>query len=306
MKKIIAALFIAIIALVIYIEPAYAAGEVRIFINTNNEIEMEDYEKPFIDENGRTLVPIRIVSESLGAKVDWEKAGNVETVTITKGSNKIVLKVGSNKAMLNGQEKVLDTQAVRKGEKIFVPVRFVSECLGAKVDWINTPFIKNSVNISDNTVKYIPPIPKYPKTKIDCTATILPITPEEVEPFDPAVAQIIRYVPDMNKWQYRDGTYDIYYSNPEDKSQMIIYLGSNYEKKVASIFLYVKSEYSLKVLKSVLMAFFPENYEEVYSIAEVVSQSGVMSEYNKINGWSVSVRPYNNGGVVVGFIPDKE
>ncbi len=87
----------------------------------------------YIDANQRTLVPVRFVAESLGAKVGWE--GKSRTVPISRDGQDISLAIGSTTAIVNGKQIELDTQAVMTGGRTFVPLRFVSEVLGAEVKW---------------------------------------------------------------------------------------------------------------------------------------------------------------------------
>ncbi|MEW6274437.1 MAG: stalk domain-containing protein [Bacillota bacterium] len=90
---------------------------------------------PFVDTKAnRTLVPIRFVSEALGAKVDWDAA--TRRVTIKDGGREIVLTLGSRDALVDGQTTALDcAPAVLPPGRTFVPLRFVSETLGAAVDY---------------------------------------------------------------------------------------------------------------------------------------------------------------------------
>ncbi|MCD1261342.1 copper amine oxidase N-terminal domain-containing protein [Paenibacillus athensensis] len=89
----------------------------------------------FIDANGRTLVPVRFVAESLGAKVGWE--AKTQSVPISRGDQSIVLTIGQNIVQVNGKAVTLDTKAILSGGRTLVPLRFVSEVLGAKVEWDN-------------------------------------------------------------------------------------------------------------------------------------------------------------------------
>jgi len=89
--------------------------------------------KPFIDERSRTLVPLRFISEALGAEVAWD--GETKTVTITKGEDVISYTVGEMKADKNGEEITFDTYGMIKEDRTFVPVRYISELLGCSVDW---------------------------------------------------------------------------------------------------------------------------------------------------------------------------
>lgn len=84
--------------------------------------------------NGRTLVPMRIIFESFGMAVDWD--GITRTATGKRGNDSIAFTIGSNKAVVNGEEKLLDVPASIIGERTMIPLRFLSENLGYKVVWI--------------------------------------------------------------------------------------------------------------------------------------------------------------------------
>ena len=89
--------------------------------------------QPFVDKAQRVQVPVRFVSEALGAEVKW--AGPTKTVTINQDSNVITLVLGKKPYDINGQTKQMDASAQRVGGRTFVPLRFVSEGLGAYVKW---------------------------------------------------------------------------------------------------------------------------------------------------------------------------
>lgn len=110
----------------------FADGAVRVKVD-GKIVEFPDVQ-PFIDESNRTQVPVRFVSEALGAKVTWD--GKLRVVTIKKGTDTIVLRIGENRAVKNTTEYTLDTKAIIKFDRTFVPLRFVSEVLGANVKWI--------------------------------------------------------------------------------------------------------------------------------------------------------------------------
>lgn len=88
---------------------------------------------PPVIENGRTLVPLRDIAEALGAAVNWEE--KTRTVTIKKESTVIKLTIGSNTALKNTERITLDAPAKITGSRTMVPLRFVSEALGVKVQW---------------------------------------------------------------------------------------------------------------------------------------------------------------------------
>ncbi len=99
----------------------------------------------FLDENGRTMVPIRFVAEKMEAEVEWDPG--TETALIQKESQQIKLTIGETTALVNEGSIALDTSTILKEERTFVPLRFVSEILGAKVNWDEasaTAFIQTS------------------------------------------------------------------------------------------------------------------------------------------------------------------
>ena len=95
-------------------------------------------------QNGRTLVPVRLIAERLGASVTW--VPETRQVILLREESTIVLTLGSATALVNGQAMELPG-GVPAGvvkwegrESTMVPLRFVSEQLGATVDWDNDTF----------------------------------------------------------------------------------------------------------------------------------------------------------------------
>ena len=105
--------------------------EVKVTLD-GNEVCFPDA-KPFVDERDRVLVPIRFVSETLGALVDWENESR--TAVIKQGNDEIHYTVYQPMAYLNGEMMVMDTYGILKDERTLVPIRFISELLGCTVVW---------------------------------------------------------------------------------------------------------------------------------------------------------------------------
>jgi len=76
-------------------------------------------------------VPIRVVSETLNAKVDWDEA--TKEVTVTDNENIVTLLIGSNEAKINSENVSLDVAPKIINDFTYVPLRFISEGLGASV-----------------------------------------------------------------------------------------------------------------------------------------------------------------------------
>ena len=86
----------------------------------------------------RTMVPMRGLLEAMGATVTWEDA--TQTVKATKGDQYVQLRIGRRLACLSPdctEAASLDVPAAILGDRTFVPARFVSQAIGARVTWDN-------------------------------------------------------------------------------------------------------------------------------------------------------------------------
>ncbi|PQQ67772.1 hypothetical protein B9R14_14110 [Acetivibrio saccincola] len=154
MKKIVLFITVSVIMLMAFTTTSFAQLPLRVVVN-GNRVNFPDAE-PFIDDNGRTQVPVRFVSEALGAEVSWE--GSTKTVTISQGDKEIKIVIGKKEYTINGEKNLMDTEALLKEDRTFVPVRFVSEGLGARVEWdsaVRTVYIdtREKGDIKDDTPK---------------------------------------------------------------------------------------------------------------------------------------------------------
>jgi len=83
--------------------------------------------------SNRVVVPLRGVFEKMGASVDWNESD--QSITCTKAAKKIWLRIGDRNATIDGNNVTLDQPAVIYRGTTMVPLRFVSEALGADVKW---------------------------------------------------------------------------------------------------------------------------------------------------------------------------
>ncbi|MBB6637650.1 copper amine oxidase N-terminal domain-containing protein [Cohnella thailandensis] len=128
MKKLYASLFLAS-SLVLTSLPAYAAGAAGPAMKIDGVTVLSDA-KPET-KNNRTMVPLRVVSENLGATVNWANS----EVTLKSGGMKVTLKPNSGTATKDGQAVALDAKPYVKNDRIYVPLRFIAETFGSKVDY---------------------------------------------------------------------------------------------------------------------------------------------------------------------------
>ena len=83
--------------------------------------------------NDRTMVPMRVIFEALGADVDWDS--ETRTITATKGGLVVKATIGDKNIYVNGVKITMDVAPIIADDRTLVPVRFVSEALGCDVDW---------------------------------------------------------------------------------------------------------------------------------------------------------------------------
>ncbi len=91
--------------------------------------------KPFVDANGRTQVPLRVVMEQYGCDVKWDSMSS--TAIITKGSTTVTVPIGKGYITVNGKNVPMDTAALVQDGHTYLPIRAVLEAFGANVKWDN-------------------------------------------------------------------------------------------------------------------------------------------------------------------------
>jgi outer membrane lipoprotein SlyB len=87
--------------------------------------------QPPMQRGGRVFVPMRAIFEKLGAGVAYDTG----TINATAGNQTLQVRIGSNQAIVNGRQTFLDAAPFIIGSTTMVPLRFVSEALGATVEY---------------------------------------------------------------------------------------------------------------------------------------------------------------------------
>lgn len=98
-----------------------------------NGVELAFDSQPFIID-GRTMVPIRAITEALGADVAWEPETEIITISIYETTT-LYLKIGVSAYTINGNSYVMDAAPIISDGSTMVPLRFVAEALGCDVVW---------------------------------------------------------------------------------------------------------------------------------------------------------------------------
>lgn len=128
MKKKIAWILLALF-LFVSATPAFAATDIKIHIDGQRIVSDV---KPEI-KNNRVMVPVRVISEHLGAHVKYSNS----KISISKGDLRLTLSLNSAVAELNGKKVQLDAKAYAKHNRTYVPLRFIAEAFDCQVGYGN-------------------------------------------------------------------------------------------------------------------------------------------------------------------------
>ena len=112
------------------IEVSSVWDEIKVSVN-GTPIDFPD-QAPYLSNN-RTMVPLRFISEALGAEVNWDEA---RRQVVVQGDKIVALSLDSNQATIDGMTFLLDAPPEVAGQRVMVPLRFVSEALGAQVQYL--------------------------------------------------------------------------------------------------------------------------------------------------------------------------
>lgn len=107
-----------------------AQSNIRVIVD-GDRVAFAD-QGPVMD-HARVLVPLRGVFEQLGATVEWHAA---ERMILAQANGKTInIEIGKAFATIDGTQVPMDTPARVVRDRAMVPLRFLSEALGATVDW---------------------------------------------------------------------------------------------------------------------------------------------------------------------------
>lgn len=94
------------------------------YVKSDNQAYLKD---------GVTMVSLRDIGDIFGAQVDWN--GKTSTATVSTDTKTVAVTKDKKTATVNGKSQKLDATAAIVKDRIFVPLRFLSENLGATVNW---------------------------------------------------------------------------------------------------------------------------------------------------------------------------
>ena len=134
--------FFVIVIAFIFQNVVFAKSNIEIILEIDNEYMQVNGEQKEIDpgrgtkpviKNSRTLLPIRIVVESLNGQIFWEE--QEKKVTVKNSVSIIELWIGSFEMIVNGENTITDAAPEIINERTMLPLRFIAENLGCDVLW---------------------------------------------------------------------------------------------------------------------------------------------------------------------------
>lgn len=138
LKKLLLYLIVTGMFLGVCAAPVWATNDIKVIVN-GNTLRLDV--APAL-ENSRILLPMRAISEAMGATVNY--IPETKQVDIYRGSDKMHIYLNRTDALVNGSVVTMDVAAKAVKGRTLLPLRFVGESLGATVDWNN---ITKTVNI---------------------------------------------------------------------------------------------------------------------------------------------------------------
>lgn len=97
--------------------------------------ENDGFGIPFINEDSRTMLPLRRPLEAIGAEVSYDHINGV--VTAVKDNISVKVPINEKTIYINGEETETDTKAIIKDNRTYIPLRSVFEAFGYKIEWHN-------------------------------------------------------------------------------------------------------------------------------------------------------------------------
>lgn len=175
MRKMLTALAALLLALAL--TPAAGAAEKDVTVLVNGEAVVWTDAKPFINSDGRTMVPLRPVADAMGLETGWDPEKRTASFTMTgtayngrcPWTNTIAFPIGKSTATgtasanwVDSEPDVdtvtipMDTAAVIVGGRTYAPVRYLAEYFQFTVEW-DAATRTTSITAGRPTAAYVPP-----------------------------------------------------------------------------------------------------------------------------------------------------
>lgn len=148
---------IALITIILFTVCSFgvsANSDINIVVNGQRIEFNDDTGYPYVDENDRTMVPLRATMESAGFAVGYDE--NAQTAIIIAEHKRIEVPIWTNKVYVNNELKENDTIAVVKNGRTYLPIRIIFEAEQYTVEWDPNTNTVNAYNYDYNEAEFVP------------------------------------------------------------------------------------------------------------------------------------------------------
>lgn len=204
LKVVVSILFVMI--MVILFNGIVSAKGIPVYING----QLQNYDQPPVVDEGRTLVPLRGIFESMGAEVSWDSKTNI--ITATKQEIVVKLTIGSKTVYVNNVKKTIDVPAKTINNRTLVPLRFVSEVFGGTVTW----------DSKTNAITIISAPDSITFTQEDVNALIGKVYKKEDSALDPKVQSELKTALAGNRAELISNLIDLYIKNDPNWTTLLV------------------------------------------------------------------------------------
>lgn len=152
-------------ALLLQGQPAFAAEQqVYIIVNGESVAFTQESGFPYVDENARTMVPLRITMEAAGCAVGYDSTNQVAIVI--SDHDRVEIPIGTDYIYNNNEMLQNDTFAVVNQGRTYLPIRIVLESMGYTVAWDKQTKTVNAYSFSIGN-EFVPYSTSSPATLVE-------------------------------------------------------------------------------------------------------------------------------------------
>lgn len=138
------------------------AAPLNVKVQVNDHLVDFPDAQPYLDSRHMTMVPVRFLTERLGYQIHWESSGGQVIVTLTDSKHQLRIASGSSTVSVNGKIREMGSKAVFQNGRVYIPLRFISETAGIRVQWDHN----NYIAILDQDGNYHGPAWYAPKQEV--------------------------------------------------------------------------------------------------------------------------------------------
>ena len=91
--------------------------------------------KPFVDKSNRTMMPVKFVSNLLNLNTFWEP--DTKSAVFSSDNTEVIINIGSPIIYVNGNPIEMDTVAVIKDGRTFIPLKYLANAFEINIEWNN-------------------------------------------------------------------------------------------------------------------------------------------------------------------------